>query len=127
NTAAPRGAGLPDPQGDRALEDIALHRQLRVLPPQPDKLGPLALAQPAVATLPGPSINRGPAPQSGLVDPQLPGHLRDRLACLPHDPHRASPELLIKLSPRLGHLRPPWLGTPPRYEGQPMTAAPRTS
>src|SRR5262249_20746634 len=78
-----------------------------------------ALAQPAVATLPGPPINRGPAPQSGLVDPQLPGHLRDRLTRLPHDPHRTGPELLIKLSPRLGHLRPPRLETPPRYEGKP--------
>src|SRR3989442_393446 len=62
---------------------------------------------PAVATLPGSPISRDPVPKSAPVDPQLPGHLRDRLPRLPHDPHRPGPELLIKLPPRLGHLRPP--------------------
>jgi hypothetical protein len=38
-----------------------------------------------------------PVPQGPLVDPQVPGHLRDRLARLPDQPHRALLEVRIEL------------------------------
>jgi Replication initiator protein, pSAM2 len=45
--------------------------------------------------------------QRALVDPEIPGHLRDRLAGLPHQPNSALPEVLIELPPRLSHRRTP--------------------
>jgi ABC-type antimicrobial peptide transport system permease subunit len=37
------------------------------------------------------------------MDPQIPSHLRDRLARLRHDAHRAIAEILIELPSRLSH------------------------
>ena len=56
---------------------------------QPLQLGALALAHRRVAALPAPSLPSTPVTQRALVDAQLPGHLRDRLARLEHQPHRA--------------------------------------
>src|SRR5664280_1586759 len=76
---------------------------------------------------PGPPIGRDPVPQSALVDPEIPGHLSDRLTGLPYDPDRPSPELLIKLASRLGHYTASLLRVPPGYEGKPSTSSPTTS
>src|SRR5450631_1453529 len=94
--------------------------ELGVLPAQPDQLGPLTLTQPTVTIgpLPGPPIGRHPVPQSALVDPQVPGHLGDRLPGLPHDPDRPSPELLIKLASRLGHCTASLLRGASRLRGE---------
>src|SRR5664280_728735 len=72
---------------------------------------------------PGPPIGRDPVPQSALVDPEIPGHLSDRLTGLPYDPDRPSPELLIKLASRLGHYTASLLRVPPGYEGKPRRSA----
>ena len=61
------------------------------------QLGPLVLAQPTVTTRARLSLAH-PVRQRARVDPQLPGHLRDRLAGLPHNPNRALPELLDQTS-----------------------------
>src|SRR4029077_16677555 len=87
-----------DPEGSRALEHITLHRQLGVLLAQPVQLVALVLAQRAFTT-PSTPVQVHPSTQRALVQPQLPGHLRDRLARLPDDPHRAFPELPIEISP----------------------------
>ena len=42
-----------------------------------------------------------PVAQGALIHAQLPSHHRDRLARLPNDPHRAFPELRIKLPSRI--------------------------
>ena len=51
----------------------------------------------AVPSPRGPPLPGAPVAQRALVDPQLPGHLRDRLPGLPHHPHRALLEVLIEL------------------------------
>src|SRR5690348_12897475 len=79
---------IPHPEGHRALEDITLHRQLRVLPPQPDQLRALVLSHRAAALTPCPPVLGAPVPQGALIDPQIPGHLRDRLPGLTEDPNR---------------------------------------
>src|SRR5262249_60603617 len=66
-----------DPEGDRALEHITLHRQLGVLLPQPGQLGPLILAQRPVRLAAAALIRVHPVPQSALVDPEVLGDLRD--------------------------------------------------
>jgi len=50
----------------------------------------------------------GPVLQGPRDNPQLPGHLHDRLARLPDQPDRALPEILVELPARLSH-RPPHL------------------
>ena len=52
------------------------------------------------------SVPGGPFPQGPLVDPQVPGDLRDRLPGLPHDPNRTLPELRIELPACLWHDHP---------------------
>src|SRR5689334_3944385 len=104
---SPAAHRLADPEGHRALEDIALHRQLRVLLPQPLQLRPLVLTQRPVALTPGTAILGTPVAQRSLVDPELAGHLRDRLARLPHDAHRTDLEVLIELPTCLCHRLPP--------------------
>src|SRR4029077_6952915 len=81
-----------DPEGGRALEHIALHRQLGILLTQPVQLVALVLVQRAFA-LPSPPVQVHPPTQRALVQAELPSHLRDRLTRLPDDPDRAFPEL----------------------------------
>jgi hypothetical protein len=81
------------------FEDIALHRQLGVLPPQPHQLRALILAQDAVPGTPAAPVQVHLVPQRPLVDAQLPGHLRDRPASPPDNPDRAFPEIVIELPP----------------------------
>jgi hypothetical protein len=61
-----------------------------VLLPQPGHPGPLILAQRAVPVPAAAPVRVHPVPQGAFVDPQVPGHLRDRAAGLPDQPHRAS-------------------------------------
>jgi hypothetical protein len=61
---------------------------------------PLALGQLAVTALPAAPVQRDPVAQRALVHPEVTRHLRDRLAGLPHQPHRALPEVLIELPAR---------------------------
>ncbi len=68
---------------------------------------PLILIQRAVPLLPAPPVQRDPVAQRPLVDPELAGHLRDRLAGLPDDPHRAVPEIAVELPACLSHRRTP--------------------
>src|SRR5689334_7946792 len=76
---------------------ITLHPQLDILLAQPLQLGALALAQRRVAARPAASLPGTPVTQRALVDAQLPGHLRDRLARLEHQPHRTLLKILIEL------------------------------
>src|SRR6516225_310587 len=87
-----------DPEGRRALEHIALHRQLRVLVAQPVELIAFALTQRALA-VPSTQVQIHPPTQRVLVQALRPSHLRDRPTRLPDDPNRALPELLFKISP----------------------------
>src|SRR5581483_6225555 len=48
------------PEGHAALEDITLHRQLGVFPPQPGQLRPLVLIQRAVAFTAAPLVGVHP-------------------------------------------------------------------
>src|SRR5690348_6360436 len=77
---------------------ITLHPQLDVLGPQPLQLRALGLAQRRVAALIAAPPASAPVTQRALVDAQLPGHLRDRLARLEHQLNRAISKLLIKFS-----------------------------
>src|SRR4029077_5891613 len=81
------------PEGDAALEDITLHRQLSVLAAQPGQLRPLILIQRAAAIAAAALVSVHPVAQGTWVDPQIPGHLRDRPTGLPHQPDRALPEI----------------------------------
>src|SRR5262249_29446845 len=85
----------------------ALHRQLGVLLAQPGQLRALILAQHPVLAVPAALISINPVTQGSFVDTQIPGHLRDRLARLPAQPHRALPEVLVELPARLSHRRTP--------------------
>jgi hypothetical protein len=103
------GHGVPphrilDPQGRAALEDIAAHPQLGVLLAQPSQLHPLVLTERAL-TVPPPILG-APIAQRALIDPELSGHLRDRLTGLAHQPHRTLLEVLIEL-PACCHRQPP--------------------
>src|SRR6266702_1619620 len=71
------------------------------------QLGPLVLAQPPTAALAAPAVQPHPVAQGALVDPQPPGHLRDRLPGLPDQPHRALLEVLVELPACLCHRPPP--------------------
>ena len=68
-------------QSYRALEDITLHRQLGDLTAKPLQLNPSGLGQrpgslrPVGLTVPG-----NPVPERALIDPQVPGDLRDQLS-----------------------------------------------
>src|SRR6516225_5997989 len=91
-----------DPEGRRALEHIALHRQLGVLLAQPVELIAFALTERALAVASTP-IQIHPPAQRALVQAQLPNDLRDRPARLPHDPDRAFSKLPIEISPYHRH------------------------
>jgi hypothetical protein len=117
----------PEPEGHAALEHVAPHRKLGILPAQPDQLSPLVLAQPAIAALTSPAVPGHPALQRVRLDPQVPGHLRDRLARLPDQPDRALPEILIELPARPSRRPASLKAMCPRYEGKPNYFAARRS
>src|SRR5690242_20668789 len=82
---------------DKHRAIITLHPQLDILPAQPLQLRALALAHRGVAVCLAAAFPGTPVTQRALVDAQLPGHLRDRLARLEHQPHRALLKILIEL------------------------------
>src|SRR4029077_9610709 len=84
-----------DPEGSRAFEHIALHRQLGIFLAQPVELIAFALTQRAFA-LPSLSVQVHPPTQRALVQAQLPSHPRDRFTRLPDNPDCAFPELSIE-------------------------------
>src|SRR5205807_10300513 len=110
---------LVHPEGHRAFEHVAPHSELGVLLTQPGQLGPLVLAQPAIAALALPPVPGHPVLQRARDDPQLPGHLRDRLARLADQAHRALLEVRIELPARLCHRPSSLKAMCPRYEGKP--------
>jgi hypothetical protein len=57
------------PEGHAAFEDIALHRQLSVLPTQPGQLRPLIGTQRPVTLTTAALIGVHPVPERALVDP----------------------------------------------------------
>ena len=88
-----------------APNHVVFHGQLGVLPAQPHQLGAPVLAQlplPAVAAAP---VSIDPVAQCALVDSEVPGHVRDRPAGLPDQPHRVLPEVPIELPARLSYRR----------------------
>ena len=60
------------------------------------------------------------------MNPQIPGHLRNRLAGLHHDPHRASAEPQIEPSSCLWRSSLSSKSTPPRNRGKPTTTPVRS-
>src|SRR5690242_14259860 len=109
---------------------ITLHPQLDILPAQPLQLRALALAHRGVAVCLAAAFPGTPVTQRALVDAQLPGHLRDRLARLEHQPHRALLKILIELpvlpchrssSKRCLHIT---RGSPPGRNGPGSSRAP---
>src|SRR2546421_6596305 len=97
-----------NPEGHAAFEHVAPHGKLGVLLTQPGQLGPLILAQLPVTALPAAPVSVHPVAQRPLLDPELPGHPRDRLAGLPDPPHPAPPEVRSPLpSPPLPPRNPP--------------------
>src|SRR5215469_4518953 len=96
-----------NPKGPTAFEHVAPHGELGVLLTQPGQLGPLILAQRPVTLTAAAPVSVHPVAQGPGVDAQIPGHLRDRLAGLPDQPHRALPEVLVELPARLSHRRTP--------------------
>jgi hypothetical protein len=128
--AAPsrRGLGpppLPAPRlfhlkGYRAFKHIMLHLKLRHLTAQPDQLGPFVLVQPAVAAHAASTILGQPVLQCARADPQVPGHLRDRLARLVRQADRALLEVLVELPARFSPIGEPFKRISPRWEGNPF-------
>src|ERR1039458_4479142 len=104
NAATATGPSLPRPRGPLSASG---HHTASALPVQPRQLAPLVLAQlPVPGAAPAP-VQVHPVAQGALVDSELPGDLRDRLAGLPDQPYRALPEVLIELPSCLCHRRPP--------------------
>src|SRR5215207_4085333 len=93
---------LLDPQDHGSLEDITLHPQLRVLPFELLKASAFIDAE-TLAPTTRLAVAVHPVTQGARVDPQIPSHLRDRLARLAHDPHRALTELRVVLPSCLWH------------------------
>src|SRR5512142_887839 len=110
----------PDPEGHTALEDIALHRQLGVLLPQPDQLRPLVLAQRPIRLPAAAPVSIDPVAQGALVDPRsratcaigLPVSRTSRTA-----PSRKSLSNFLRVS-AIGELLS-LKRIPPRCEGKP--------
>src|SRR3954451_18874110 len=97
-----------------------MHPQLAVLLPQRDQLRALVLTERSAVAVPLAAGHRHPVAQGALVDPEVPGHLRDRLTGLEHQPDRAGLEVLVELPVLPHHRRPPSKGAmSPRYEGKP--------
>jgi hypothetical protein len=93
-------------QSARSLNRIGcLHLQLSALGPQPGQFRPLIQRAGAIAA--APLVGVHPGAQGALVDAQVLGHLRDRLARLPDQPHRALPEIGIELPACFCHRLPP--------------------
>src|SRR5690348_4039271 len=111
------------PEGHAAFEHITLHRQLSVLLTQPGQLRPLILTQRAVTLAAAALVGIHPVAQGALIDPQIPGHLRDRLTRLPDQPHRALPEVPVELPARFRHRPSSFKAMCPRYEGKPRHKA----
>src|SRR5215831_14387821 len=93
---------LLDPQDHRSLEDITLHAQLGVLAPEPVELGPLVVAEPVLVASLDPVLVHPVAQRPG-VDPEISGHLGDRLARLANNPDRSLTELRVEPSSCLWH------------------------
>src|SRR5712692_1288899 len=124
----PAAHRVGNPEGHAALEHITPHRQLRVLLAQPRQLRALALAQLPVPALPAAPVSIDPVSQGPRVHPQVPGHLRDRLARLADQPHRALPEVPIELPACLSHRRYlPLRGSLHAGRGNPRTGHPATT
>src|SRR3990170_4756633 len=83
---------LLDPQDHGSLEYITLHPQLVDVLAQLVQLGPLVNGE-AFPLAPLNPLPVHPIAQGARVDPQIPGHLSDRLARLTHDPHSPLTEL----------------------------------
>src|SRR3954454_457531 len=93
---------LLHPQDHGSLEDITLHPQLRVLPLEPDQTSALVDGH-ALLLAPLDPVPVHPIAQRPRVDPEVPGHLSDRLTRLAHDPDRALPKLRVVLPSYLCH------------------------
>ena len=78
---------------------------LTVLLTQPTQLVSLALTQRTLAVTP--ALLSTPVAQRPLVDPELAGHLGDRLTGLPDQTHRTLLEVPIELPACLCHRLPP--------------------
>src|SRR5262249_54081843 len=89
------------------------------------QLRPLILRQRPVRLAAAPLIRVHPVPQRALVDAQVLGDLRDRLAGLPDQPDRALLEVLIELPACLCHRRPPLSRSVHATRGNPGLYAPR--
>src|SRR5215217_1131572 len=108
---------LLDPQDHGSLEDITLHPQLGDLLAQPRKLSAFVDVQAdGLAALDPVPIH--PVAQRPRVNPEIPGHLSDRLAGLTHDPHRALTELGVVLPTCLWHHHSSY-AMPPHFGGIP--------
>src|SRR5205085_11788141 len=82
-------------EGRRFFQDLLLHPQRRVLPPQPDQLAALGLAHLIRALLTAASpVSVDPVAERALVDPKVTRDLSDALTGLPDHRHRGLPELL---------------------------------
>src|SRR5215212_1625842 len=108
---------LLDPQDHGALEHITLHPQLRILPLQLTQTGSFIDVQAVLLAALDP-LPIHPVAQGPRIDPEVPGHLSDRLAGLTHDPHRALTELGVVLPTCLWHHHSSY-AMPPRFCGIP--------
>jgi len=98
SSTGPSGPSPRSPEGHGSLEDITLHRDPRVLRPQPHQLRPLVLGQFALLL---PTTRRvHPIPQRSLLNAQITGHSRDRLLRLQNDTDSAFLELPIEPTTR---------------------------
>src|SRR5215212_4707933 len=108
---------LLDPQDHGALEHITLHPQLRVLPLQLTQTGSFIDVQAVLLAALDP-LPIHPVAQGPRIDPEVPGHLSDRLAGLTHDPHRALTKLGVVPPTCLWHHHSSY-AMPPRFWGIP--------
>ena len=93
-------------RGLRCAWDVGPQLEFRALAPQTHQLGPLVLTQSAITALALPVVFGHPVLQRAWVNSTVPGHLRDRLAGLPDQPHCACLKSASNFL-RLFHRRPP--------------------